>query len=559
MLARCLGILVVSCAVGWQLGCGSATTDDDPDDGTTDVPEVPDETSPDETSPDVPDADEDGGGCAPGTTDCSGVCVDLASDPEHCGSCEVACDDGLNATAVCESTHCELRCEAGWVDLDGERGCEARCTPSPDGIEECNGADDDCNGMIDDGFDCSLGQTDSCVTSCGSTGEHFCGSGCVWQECIPPDETCDGTDQDCDGVADDGVYGKVWAADLLVAEATGETRPLSFSIAVVGGEIGVGHVLATGAAATAGQARMRRLRLDGTDFPVAVATLGAGSSSQMIAAAGAGSIATFLWSTSDGAALRGESVFIQSAVLGSSYLLGPFAAVDSSDEEPSSAPAVARSGTADVAYAAWVEVVAGVPRVEISSVENRASPAVGSNINIGSGVNPRAPSIALHGDATVLVAWSSGSPGDIRAQRLNTGLSLLGEVINVTSGGAASDRPRVAASADRFMVVWEEGAGVMLATIDPAGVVPPASTMLAAADARAPVIVADLAGGFAVAYQTSAGVDLLRLDAEGVSGSAPLHFEDAERPELAFIPGGGLIVGYMRTGSVYVSRVGCRP
>jgi len=358
---------------------------------------------------------------------------------------------------------------------------------------------------------------------------------------------------------DDGEYGKVWVADLLAVDGTGETRPLSFAVTVAGGEIGVGHILASGAAATAGQARLRRLRLDGSDYPVAVATLGTGSSSQMIAGAGGGSIATLLWNTSDGPALRGESLFIQSAMLGSSYSMGAFAAVDSSDEEPSTAPAVVRSGTADVAYATWVETVAGVPRVEISSVESRASPAVASNVNIGVGVNPRTPSIALHGDTTLLVVWSSGSPGDIRAQRLNTSLAPQGAVINVSSGSAVSERPRTVASGDRFIVVWEEGAGVMLATIDVDGTLRTGPTMLVVADGQAPVVAPDLLGGFAVAYQTDTAVELLRVNAMGEPQGEPLRFEGGSRPELAFIPGGGLIVGYMRTGSVYLSRVGCVP
>jgi hypothetical protein len=33
-------------------------------------------------------------GCAAGLTLCSGTCVDLTSDPTHCGGCETACDEG---------------------------------------------------------------------------------------------------------------------------------------------------------------------------------------------------------------------------------------------------------------------------------------------------------------------------------------------------------------------------------------------------------------------------------------------------------------------------------
>ena len=46
--------------------------------------------------------------------------------------------------------------------------------------EACNGLDDDCNGAIDDGNVCS-------------------------NQCVPSPETCDGCDNDCDGFADNGV------------------------------------------------------------------------------------------------------------------------------------------------------------------------------------------------------------------------------------------------------------------------------------------------------------------------------------------------------------------
>jgi hypothetical protein len=38
-------------------------------------------------------------GCAPGLVDCGGVCVDLESDPNHCGSCMHA-RRGKRAAAV---------------------------------------------------------------------------------------------------------------------------------------------------------------------------------------------------------------------------------------------------------------------------------------------------------------------------------------------------------------------------------------------------------------------------------------------------------------------------
>ena len=81
------------------------------------------------------------------------------------------------------------------------------CTPS---VETCNGFDDDCDGFIDNGGVCDpppvcAGGTDrSCSTSCGSIGSQHCYSdGHGWAPCWPPDESCNGRDDDCDGYVDE--------------------------------------------------------------------------------------------------------------------------------------------------------------------------------------------------------------------------------------------------------------------------------------------------------------------------------------------------------------------
>jgi MYXO-CTERM domain-containing protein len=81
------------------------------------------------------------------------------------------------------------------------------CTPSP---EACNNVDDDCDGRIDDGL------TRSCYTGpAGTAGRGVCRAGtqtCAtgrWGSCagqvLPRTETCNRTDDDCDGRVDDGV------------------------------------------------------------------------------------------------------------------------------------------------------------------------------------------------------------------------------------------------------------------------------------------------------------------------------------------------------------------
>jgi hypothetical protein len=98
-------------------------------------------------------------------------------------------------------------------------------------MERCNGLDDDCDGAKDEDFD-----LDNNIENCGSCG-HVCnfanGSGecqdgyCVLSGCmggyydanqipddgcecsrtVPPDEVCDGLDNDCNGTVDDGLSG----------------------------------------------------------------------------------------------------------------------------------------------------------------------------------------------------------------------------------------------------------------------------------------------------------------------------------------------------------------
>ena len=75
----------------------------------------------------------------------------------------------------------------------------------PGAEEACNGMDDDCDGSADNGFACvqSLAGV-PCPTACGSTGTGMCDATCVVASCTPPDEVCNGVDDNCDGYTDEG-------------------------------------------------------------------------------------------------------------------------------------------------------------------------------------------------------------------------------------------------------------------------------------------------------------------------------------------------------------------
>jgi hypothetical protein len=157
--------------------------------------------------------------------------IDLTSDLANCGSCGNLCALS-GATARCASSACVLEsCRPGFVDADGiaSNGCEYRCTVTS-ATESCNGVDDNCNGMVDEGFDTSSDARNcgTCGTACSfphaaarcaagvctfGPGDCLPGffdvdgnplDGCEYM-CVPtggPD-VCDGMDQDCDGRVDE--------------------------------------------------------------------------------------------------------------------------------------------------------------------------------------------------------------------------------------------------------------------------------------------------------------------------------------------------------------------
>ena len=145
--------------------------------------------------------------CPGGKIACSGSCVDILSDVGNCGRCGNVCTAGMNASPVCENGICAVRCDEGWSDMDGDGACETLCEPSSD-VEICNGVDDNCDGNIDEGFDCRMGHAVSCTTTCGSLGTGTCSLDCTIpgpSECAPPAEICNGADDDCDTLCDNGL------------------------------------------------------------------------------------------------------------------------------------------------------------------------------------------------------------------------------------------------------------------------------------------------------------------------------------------------------------------
>jgi hypothetical protein len=86
----------------------------------------------------------------------------------------------------------------------GVRTCATACTAPEPAAETCNGVDDDCDGLVDEEVvrACAL---DGMAGVCG--GIERCVDG-AWQGCdaaTPAEEVCDGFDNDCDGTPDEDV------------------------------------------------------------------------------------------------------------------------------------------------------------------------------------------------------------------------------------------------------------------------------------------------------------------------------------------------------------------
>lgn len=101
--------------------------------------------------------------------DCDGLedeDVDLGTDVRHCGFCDNGCAVP-NGVGRCVSAVCELdTCFSGFADLDGVRsnGCEHICDPMA--VDACNGADEDCDGSVDEDPATMSCSTTNAVPSC---------------------------------------------------------------------------------------------------------------------------------------------------------------------------------------------------------------------------------------------------------------------------------------------------------------------------------------------------------------------------------------------------------
>ncbi|MGM0555182.1 MAG: putative metal-binding motif-containing protein [Myxococcota bacterium] len=147
----------------------------------------------DDANPNVnPDATE----LCDGTTDdnCDGTvdenCPCTAGDTRDCGT-----DVG-----VCEFGEQDCNESGTWGACDGGQG---------DSAEVCDGLDNDCDGQTDEDFPTRGDNCSDGTGACEVTGQLVCNAAGDDVECdatasAPSNELCDGIDNDCDGVIDNG-------------------------------------------------------------------------------------------------------------------------------------------------------------------------------------------------------------------------------------------------------------------------------------------------------------------------------------------------------------------
>jgi hypothetical protein len=227
------GLLAVAALLGVLAGCATPTAAPSPggQGGAGSTPVVPCATGDVETCYSGPEGTAGVGICKTGTRACSAG-VWMPCDGEQTPGTETCNREDDDCDGVADGVSLDLgdTCETGLLGVcaKGAPSCKdgaLRCTPlQKPSVEVCDTLDNDCDGYSDDGAIgndemCDTGELGRCasgVTVCTSVGAMICSS-----FFSPSPETCDGVDEDCDGVVDNDVSGLGQACNTGLKGACG--------------------------------------------------------------------------------------------------------------------------------------------------------------------------------------------------------------------------------------------------------------------------------------------------------------------------------------------------
>lgn len=119
--------------------------------------------------------------CDPNQQMCDGACVNVTTDPDHCGSCAGVCDPPVSGAATgaraCSDGTCGVACAGAAPDTCPPINGGEACVNLKTDPQFCGDCDTHCPG----GKTCVNG---ACVTAC-APGETMCGSTCTNTQCDP--------------------------------------------------------------------------------------------------------------------------------------------------------------------------------------------------------------------------------------------------------------------------------------------------------------------------------------------------------------------------------------
>jgi hypothetical protein len=204
--------------------------------------------------------------CDPDGKCIGGIPLELCNNLDD--DCDGEVDEGiLGIDKPCDSELDEDYCEYGALkcDADGALVCFGDWAADP---QVCNGADDDCDGEVDEGFPvgqpcnevegqascyvlvCDPNDNEHLTTVCVPIGEAS-GLGVEGPD-LEPKEVCNGFDDDCDGNIDEGLACEDTQCNLtLASESTVELDATVSTLSGAGIVLGttIGAMLLTGGAA----------------------------------------------------------------------------------------------------------------------------------------------------------------------------------------------------------------------------------------------------------------------------------------------------------------------